>query len=93
MTLFLILYLKYTPHYLFNHFQIRNSVEENTSPDGNVTVSTLSLVPSVLEAGSLLVCQAGNPRIPDSTLESAWKLEIHCEFLFWGISYYLLLLT
>ena len=61
-------------------FQIRNSVDENTSPDGNVTVSTLSLVPSVLEAGSLLVCQAGNPRIQDSTLESAWKLEIHCKY-------------
>ena len=60
-------------------FQIRNSVDENTSPDGNVTVSTLSLVPSVLEAGSLLVCQGGNPRIQDSTLESAWKLEIHCK--------------
>ena len=55
-------------------------MDENTSPDGNVTVSTLSLVPSVLEAGSLLVCQAGNPRIQDSTLESAWKLEIHCKY-------------
>ena len=59
--------------------QIRNSVEENTSPDGNVTVSTLSLMPTTMEAGNLLVCQAGNPRIPDSTLEDAWKLQIHCK--------------
>ena len=69
--------------------QIRNSVEENTSPDGNVTVSTLSLMPTTMEAGNLLVCQAGNPRIPDSTLEDAWKLQIHCKettlflLLFW----------
>ena len=33
-----------------------------------------------MEAGNLLVCQAGNPRIPDSTLEDAWKLEIHCKY-------------
>ena len=64
---------------VFHPSQIRNSVEENTSPDGNVTVSTLSLMPTTMEAGNLLVCQAGNPRIPDSTLEDAWKLQIHCK--------------
>ena len=32
-----------------------------------------------MEAGNLLVCQAGNPCISDSTLEDAWKLEIHCK--------------
>ena len=36
-------------------------------------------MPTTMEAGNLLVCQAGNPRIPDSTLEDAWKLQIHCK--------------
>ena len=65
-----------------SYMQIRNSVSETTSPDGNVTVSTLSFMPTTMEAGNLLVCQAGNPRIPDSTLEDAWKLEIHCKAFF-----------
>ena len=55
-------------------------MKEYTSPDGNVTVSTYSLVPSVLEVGTNLVCQAGNPRIQDSTLEDTWELKIHCEY-------------
>ena len=55
-------------------------MKEYTSPDGNVTVSTYSLVPSVLEVGTNLVCQAGNPRIPDSTLEDTWELKIHCKY-------------
>lgn len=57
--------------------QIRNLVTEHTSPDGNVTVSTLTFTPTTLEAGNQLVCRAGNPRLPDSTLEDAWRLEIH----------------
>ena len=65
------------------NLQIRSSVAENTSPDGNVTVSTLSFIPTTLEAGNLLVCQAGNTRIADSTLEDAWKLEIHCKYIYW----------
>ena len=48
-----------------------------TSADGNVTVSTLTLTPSTIDSGSLLVCRAGNPGITDSTLEDSWELEIH----------------
>ena len=59
--------------------QLQNMVTERVSPDGNVTVSTLMFIPSVLDAGNLLVCRAGNPGIPDSMMEDAWKLEIHCK--------------
>jgi len=57
--------------------QVRNNFKTVTSPDGNVTVSTLTLTPSVLDSGSQLVCRAGNARIPDSTLEDSWRLQIH----------------
>ena len=60
-------------------FQLQNMVTERVTPDGNVTVSTLMFIPSVLDAGNLLVCRAGNPGIPDSMMEDAWKLEIHCK--------------
>ena len=62
-------------------FQLQNMVTERVSPDGNVTVSTLMFIPSVLDAGNLLVCRAGNSGIPDSMMEDAWKLEIHCKYL------------
>jgi hypothetical protein len=62
-------------------------VTERVSPDGNVTVSTLMFIPSVLDAGNLLVCRAGNPGIPDSMMEDAWKLEIHCKFIFSFVSF------
>ena len=61
--------------------QIRSNFKTETSPDGNVTVSTLTLTPSTLDSGSQLVCRAGNTRLPDSTLEDSWRLEIYCKFL------------
>ena len=33
-----------------------------------------------MDAGSQLVCRAGNVRLPDSTLEDSWRLKIHCKF-------------
>ncbi len=65
-----------------NSFQLHDMVSETTSPDGNVTVSTLSFKPSTKDAGNLLVCQAGTPRISDiQAIEDVWRLEIHCKHL------------
>ena len=50
-----------------------------TSPDGNVTLSTLNYVPSVRDAGKFMACRAENPEVPDATLEDGWKVEIHCK--------------
>lgn len=63
--------------------QVRDGITYSTSPDGNVTISTLQFTPSVLDATSLLVCRAGNPGLRDSMLEDSWKLEIYCEFESW----------
>jgi hypothetical protein len=52
-----------------------------TSPDGNVTLSTLNYVPSVRDAGKFMSCRAENPELPDATLEDGWKLEIYCKLL------------
>ena len=41
--------------------QVRTNFKTETSADGNVTVSTLTLTPSTIDSGSLLVCRAGNP--------------------------------
>ena len=43
-------------------------------------MSTYRFIPSTLDAGNQLVCRAGNVRLPDSTLEDSWKLQIHCKF-------------
>ena len=65
-------------------FQIRDGISYSSSPDGNVTTSTLSFVPSLSDAGEELICRAGNTIRPASTqdanvMEDQWRLEIHCE--------------
>nr|XP_040567358.1 hemicentin-1-like [Lepeophtheirus salmonis] len=57
--------------------QIRNGVITKHSHDGNITVSSLSYVPSVTDAGFPMVCRAGVPGLSDSTKEDSWKLDIH----------------
>ena len=50
-----------------------------TSPDGNVTLSTLNYIPSVRDAGKFMACRAENRELPAATLEDGWKLEIYCK--------------
>ena len=65
-----------------NSLQIRSKFQTTTSPDENVTISTYRFVPSTMDGGSQLVCRAGNVRLPDSTLEDSWRLQIHCKFIY-----------
>ena len=60
-------------------FELTRIPPPQSSPDGNVTVSTLSFVPSVRDASATLVCRSGVMGLPESTLEDTWKLEVHCE--------------
>ncbi|CAG9572669.1 unnamed protein product [Danaus chrysippus] len=52
------------------------NVRETISSDGNVTSSILTFVPSIDDAGRVLSCRAIQPRLPHSTHEDGWKLEI-----------------
>ena len=65
----------------FNYLIRFKNIYLQTSPDGNVTLSTLNYVPSVRDAGKFMSCRAENPELPDATLEDGWKLEIYCKLL------------
>ena len=67
---------------LLKFCQTFSSFFVQTSPDGNVTLSTLNYVPSVRDAGKFMACRAENPEVPDATLEDGWKVEIHCKKTF-----------
>ncbi|XP_060536431.1 synaptogenesis protein syg-2-like [Cylas formicarius] len=56
--------------------QMKNT-RETTSPDGNVTTSILTFVPTVDDGGKYLSCRGQQPQIPDSGMEDGWKLDIH----------------
>ena len=74
-------YLPFLTTFFFNQLQIRSKFDTTTSPDENVTISTYRFVPSTMDGGSQLVCRAGNVRLPDSTLEDSWRLQIHCKLI------------
>ncbi|XP_050357835.1 B-cell receptor CD22-like [Nymphalis io] len=52
------------------------TVRETTSPDGNVTSSTLSFMPSIEDAGRVLSCRATQPALPRAVREDGFQLEV-----------------
>lgn len=52
--------------------------KDSISSDGNITISTLTFVPTKEDKGKYLICRAENPVIPGGkVLETSWKLQIH----------------
>ncbi|XP_022240420.1 nephrin-like isoform X4 [Limulus polyphemus] len=41
-----------------------------------ITTSYITITPKIGDNGKTLVCQAKNPRLPESTLEDSWKLDV-----------------
>nr|XP_040583876.1 nephrin-like [Lepeophtheirus salmonis] len=57
--------------------QLRENITIRTSPDGNVTLSTLNYIPTIRDAGKFMACRAENYELPQATMEEGWKLVIH----------------
>ncbi|XP_046401972.1 nephrin-like isoform X2 [Ischnura elegans] len=53
------------------------NTRERSSPDKNITTSTLTFVPTLRDSGKYLSCRAGVPLIADSAIEDGWRLNIH----------------
>ncbi|KAI1287039.1 B-cell receptor CD22 [Halotydeus destructor] len=60
-----------------NHKLLYLVRENNTSSDGNRTISRLSFIPTIEDNGKDLSCQASNEKIPYATVEDTSRLDIH----------------
>lgn len=56
--------------------QIRDNITTHTSPDGNVTLSTMVFIPTIKDAGKFLGCRAADQQTGEGSLEDGWKLSI-----------------
>ena len=65
---------------LVNIQQGPDSVVLQVSVDGNTTISTLHLAPSVSQHGKALRCRAENSNLPGSVLENFITLEVSCKW-------------
>ena len=50
-----------------------------TSPDGNVTMSTLRLTPSKEDDGSIITCRAGVDNLQEASMEASWNIRVNCK--------------
>ena len=50
-----------------------------TSPDGNVTVSSLWITAREDDDGDVITCKAELPHLPLSTVENSWNLQVNCK--------------
>ena len=56
-----------------------NVLTFQTSPDGNVTVSTLVFIPTIKDAGKFVGCRAADMLTGEGSLEDGWELTITCK--------------
>lgn len=56
------------------------SVRQTQSPDGNVSLSSLSFVASPEDDGSLISCRVHNLHIINEPMEEKIRLSVHCKY-------------
>lgn len=56
---------------------LKGHTKPQTSPDGNVTVSTLWITPEVEDDGEVITCKAGIPNLQQSTVQNSWNLQVN----------------
>lgn len=54
---------------------------DTVSDGGNLTVSTLHLVPTPDDDGKILSCRAENSALPESAIEDEWTIRVHCKYI------------
>ncbi|XP_047518757.1 uncharacterized protein LOC125058679 isoform X3 [Pieris napi] len=52
------------------------TIREKISPDGNVTSSILSIIPTVEDSGRIISCRSVQQNLKHSVREDGWKMEI-----------------
>lgn len=57
---------------------------EVISDNGNLTLSTLSLVPTPEDHAKKFTCSAQNPSLPDSRIEDYRVVTVHCKYFLYG---------
>ncbi|CAH4037542.1 unnamed protein product [Pieris brassicae] len=53
-----------------------HTIREKISPDGNVTSSILSIIPTVEDSGRIISCRSVQQNLKHSVREDGWKMEI-----------------
>ncbi|XP_071039050.1 neural cell adhesion molecule 1 isoform X3 [Parasteatoda tepidariorum] len=57
--------------------KLKTEVTESTAEEDNLTISSLSMRPSIRDNLRNLSCRGDNPQLPDSVLEDAWIIIVH----------------
>ena len=72
--------------WLLNGQETRLREKQQSSPDGNVTISTIELTPDKQDDGSILTCKAGLDNIQEENMETSWNIKVNCKNIFYIFS-------
>lgn len=82
MDIFLLLFCSQQERFMYHTyaFGADNIFNLQVSPDGNMSTSVLSFVPTRQDNGKTLTCRASNHLVQNGVEEVSIKLNVFCEF-------------